>query len=92
MEWLILAGFLTTIGFCANITSRIRRIERKLDVLLRYQGIDATKQDYAFSERVKELLAADPPLRIEALKVYREETGASLRESKEAIDSFINNM
>ncbi|MEA5467196.1 hypothetical protein [Leptothoe sp. PORK10 BA2] len=92
MEWLILVGFLMVMGSYVNMASRIRRIERKLDALLRHQGVDATIQYYAFSDRVKELLAADPPLRIEALKVYREETGASLREAKAAIDSFIHNM
>jgi ribosomal protein L7/L12 len=37
-------------------------------------------------------LAADPGRKIEAIKVYREETGAGLAEAKEAIESFINGM
>ena len=38
-----------------------------------------------------EELAADPRRKIEAIKVYREETGAGLAEAKEAVEAFINN-
>ena len=41
------------------------------------------------SDRVKQL-AVDPSQKIEAIKVYREETGASLAEAKEAVEEFIN--
>ena len=43
----------------------------------------------ALSDRVKQL-ASDPSQKIEAIKVYREETGASLVEAKEAVEAFIN--
>ena len=39
------------------------------------------------SDRVKEL-ARDPTRKIEAIKVYREETGASLVEAKEAVETY----
>ena len=42
------------------------------------------------SDRVK-LLASDPVRKIDAIKVYREETGAGLAEAKEAIEAHINN-
>jgi hypothetical protein len=41
------------------------------------------------SERVMQL-ASDPARKIEAIKVYREETGAGLAEAKEAVEAFIN--
>jgi ribosomal protein L7/L12 len=40
------------------------------------------------SDRVKQL-ASEPARKIEAIKVYREETGAGLADAKEAIESFI---
>jgi ribosomal protein L7/L12 len=43
----------------------------------------------AMSDCVKQL-ASDPSQKIEAIKVYREETGASLAEAKEAVEAFIN--
>jgi ribosomal protein L7/L12 len=93
MEWLILAGFVPLAIFAyAEVISRIRRLEKKLDALLMHQGIDAAKQNYAISDRVKQLLEAEPPRKLDALKVYRQETGESLRESKEAIESFIKKM
>jgi ribosomal protein L7/L12 len=43
------------------------------------------------SARVKQL-AIDPTTKIEAIKVYREETGASLAEAKEVVEAYINNV
>jgi hypothetical protein len=69
--------------------SRMGRLERKLNALLRHQGIDLT-QGAALSDRVKEL-AADPRRKIEAIKAYREENGVGLAEAKEAVESFTAN-
>lgn len=41
------------------------------------------------SERVQQL-ASDPAKKIEAIKAYREETGAGLAEAKEAVEAFTN--
>jgi hypothetical protein len=41
------------------------------------------------SDRVQQL-ASDPTRKIEAIKVYREETGAGLAEAKEAVEAFTN--
>jgi hypothetical protein len=43
----------------------------------------------ALSDRVKEI-ASDPSRKIEAIQAYREETGASLADAKEAVESFIS--
>jgi hypothetical protein len=55
----------------------------------RSSRMGATGNRNALSNRVKEL-AADPARKIEAIQVYREETGASLADAKEAVEAFIN--
>jgi hypothetical protein len=71
-----------------NMTARLRGIERKLNALLRHQGVDPTR-GLPLSDRVKEL-ASDPQRKIQAIKAYCEETGAGLAEAKEAIEEFIH--
>jgi hypothetical protein len=92
MEWGLLSVsigiLLVTLIAYGNLTARIRGIERKLNALLRHHGVDPT-QGLPLSDRVKQL-AADPARKIEAIKVYREETGAGLAEAKEAVELFIN--
>ena len=66
---------------------QLDRAERKLDAVLRHLKIDPT-QGLALTDRVKEL-ARDPARKIEAIKLYREETGAGLAEAKEAVETFI---
>jgi hypothetical protein len=52
-------------------------------------GTSGTNAKAALSDRVKQL-ASDPSKKIEAIKTYREETGAGLAEAKEAVEAFIN--
>lgn len=47
-----------------------------------------TKTLPPLSERCKEA-ARDPARKIEAIKIYREETGLGLREAKAAVEAFI---
>jgi hypothetical protein len=68
---------------------RLARLERKLNALLRHFEVDPTK-GAPLSDRVKEL-ALDPSKKIQAIKAYREETGASLVEAKTAIEDFASN-
>ena len=82
---LILIGALVSWN---NTNSRLQNIERKLNALLRHHGVDPT-QGLPLSDRVKQL-AADPARKIEAIKVYREETGVGLAEAKDAVEAFIN--
>jgi ribosomal protein L7/L12 len=69
-------------------SSRIARIEHKLNLLLQEGGIDLTKR-VPLSDRVKDI-ARDPARTIEAIKAYRDETGADLKEAKDAIDAHRN--
>lgn len=59
---------------------RMAKIERGIDP-------DQPIPRPPLSDRVKEL-ARDPARKIEAIKVYREETGAGLAEAKEAVEAF----
>jgi hypothetical protein len=92
MDWALIV--LTVIiafvlmGSYLDTKARIARIEHKLNLLLQHSGIDVLK-GLPLSDRVKEI-ARDPARKIEAIKAYREETGAGLAEAKDAIEAFIN--
>jgi len=69
---------------------RIRRLEQKVDLILKHLGIqyrDAIGD--LLSDKVKSL-AEDPSQKIAAIKLHREETGCGLREAKEAIEAYID--
>jgi ribosomal protein L7/L12 len=61
----------------------------KLDQIAKRMQRFGSANRKPLSERVK-LLAGDPAKKIEAIKVYRDETGAGLAEAKEAVEEFIN--
>jgi ribosomal protein L7/L12 len=92
MEWTVTAVgavlLLMALASWLDTKARVARIERKLNALLRHHGVDPT-QGLPLSERVKQL-ANDPSRKIEAIKVYREETGAGLAEAKEAVEAYIH--
>jgi ribosomal protein L7/L12 len=94
MEWIapaaVLVGVLAIWATVTQMGKRLERTERKLNALLRHFSIDAT-QGLALSDRVKEL-ARDPKRKIEAIKVYREETGAGLAKAKEAVEAFMDSL
>jgi hypothetical protein len=68
---------------------RIRRLEQKVDLILKHLGIEY--RDFMadlLSEKVR-ALADNPAQKIAAIKLQREETGCGLREAKEAIEAYI---
>jgi hypothetical protein len=65
--------------------ARLDRLERKLNLIIQHLGIEPPDN---LSERVKEL-ARDPSKKIQAIKVQREETGAGLKEAKDAVEDWI---
>ena len=69
-------------GVFISRTQRKRIAERNAS--LRAQGIDPTVP----SKRVRQL--ADAGRKIEAIKVYREETGARLQEAKHVVESYLD--
>ncbi|MFJ8585743.1 ribosomal protein L7/L12 [Streptomyces sp. NPDC093595] len=62
---------------------RIARLETKVDLILDHLGIEHTDPRLG---RVGELLRQGQ--RIEAIKAYREITGAGLKEAKDAVDAM----
>jgi len=77
-----------------SIDTSIKRLERKvkrmdlsLSLLLNRMEFEIPSQ---LSDRVKQM-ALDPYRKLEAIKLYREETGVGLKEAKEAIEEFIEN-
>lgn len=72
-----------------ELRAQLDRIEQKLDLLLRVQGIATPEpsppvQDH--TQEYKQLLRRGQ--KIQAIKLYRERTGVGLREAKEAIEAL----
>jgi ribosomal protein L7/L12 len=103
MEWIysviVLVAFLIiTWAAYSSLTARhkaeIRRLEQKIDALYRRLEINPGQEPTATAplpaslvERVREKEGIYG--RIEAIKAYREETGASLATAKEAVDKML---
>lgn len=70
--------------------SRLRRVEAKVDLILRHLGLEyhdpATPG--GLSAEVK-ALADDPATKIQAIKVLREQSGLGLKEAKDAVEAYI---
>lgn len=64
-----------------------RRIERKLDAIIKHMCIEIPDGLQNISEETKRL-AEDPSRKIEAIKRLREETGMGLREAKDLIEEY----
>lgn len=67
----------------ANDPDRLRRLERKVDLILGHLGLTAGDP---LIDRVVELV--DAGRKIEAIKAYREATGAGLNEAKDAVEAI----
>ena len=67
-----------------GLGARLDRIEKKLDLILKHLGIDYRDDQ---SDQVIALLRQGR--KIEAIKVYREMTGAGLAEAKAAVEAML---
>jgi ribosomal protein L7/L12 len=86
VPFVLLAGIIFIFLVLMGISARLQVVERKLTVLLRCMRIDAD-QVVPLSARVKELaLAGD---KIGAIKQHRDETGAGLKEAKDAVEEYL---
>lgn len=81
---------LVVIAMYLALKNRMTRIEQKLSLLIRHHGLDEAAGS-GLSERVKQL-ARDPLRKLDAVRVYREETGSSLAEAKQAVETYINSL
>ncbi len=75
--------------FPDDAAKRLRRIESKLDRILDHLGIrqNDLADDSGLSTTVRAL--ADRGQKINAIKAYREETGAGLKDAKEAVEAYM---
>jgi ribosomal protein L7/L12 len=67
----------------SNSEPRLRAIERKLDAIMAHLGID---DPHSQLDEVKQL--AMNGRKIEAIKLYRQQTGCGLAEAKTYVDSL----
>jgi hypothetical protein len=70
--------------------AQLRRVEAKLDRILDHLGLEYCDpaSPAALSPEVKQL-ADESRSRIEAIKLHRRQTGAGLREAKQAVDAYL---
>ncbi|QEH31930.1 hypothetical protein OJF2_03970 [Aquisphaera giovannonii] len=71
--------------FTADDAARLRRVERKLDLIMEKLAIDYDEGD--FPEPARSLAASGE--KIAAIKAYRAATGAGLAEAKRAVEEFM---
>jgi ribosomal protein L7/L12 len=86
-EFVLLAFLVVANGFAFSHTRRIQELERKINLVLSHLGIDPDAEVPPSSHVIE--LASDPRHRIAAIKAYREQTGAGIREAKAVIDKIV---
>jgi len=69
--------------FIGRTRDQVGRVERKLDLLLKHQGINLVS---AAEADVADLMKAGR--KIDAIKLYRERTGAGLAEAKRYVEDL----
>ncbi|KMS68919.1 hypothetical protein ACM01_37220 [Streptomyces viridochromogenes] len=82
--FLVLAAFggiMTLQSRISQADQRVARVERKLDLVLDHLGLDG--EDPRMGEVVSLVRTGR---QVQAIKVYREITGAGLKEAKDAVD------
>jgi ribosomal protein L7/L12 len=87
MAVIALTAALGLFAALSRLGSRVQSLEHQVSALRRHLGL-APPLLYAPSDRVKQL-AADPKRKIEAIKVFREESGLGLREAKTIVEELI---
>jgi ribosomal protein L7/L12 len=88
LAWIVVAfGGGAAAAYTSRQSEGLRRIERKLDVLLKHQGVSLPPRA-KMSEEVQQL-ARDPLHKIKAIQLHREQTGLGLAEAKSDVEEFI---
>ncbi|ANP49152.1 ribosomal protein L7/L12 [Streptomyces griseochromogenes] len=77
----VLGLTLSTVSRFARAEQRLKRVERKLDLVMKHLDL---QEEIPRMDEVNALVREGK--KIQAIKVYREDTGAGLKEAKEAID------
>ena len=86
IAWLLIV-FTGAAAYATRKSAETQRIERKLDALLKHQGI--TLPPHAKLSEEVQRLARDPAQRSNAVMLHRAETELGLAEAKADIEAFI---
>ncbi len=93
LGWICLAVLLlgggSVVYYRPTGAARLRRIEAKLDLILKNLGLEFQDPATAGLSPEVKALADDPAKKIEAIKLHREQTGAGLKEAKDAVEAYI---
>ena len=87
--WLVLGTFvMVLLSIVRNPSAGVngghsRRLEEKLDLIMHSLGLDP---NLGVDEKIVELMKAGQ--KIEAIKLYREQTGAGLKEAKDYVEKL----
>lgn len=93
-ELIVVAGLLLLLGLFLTVSGNMRangravdRLERKLDLVIKHLGIEGPAAEGIPSETLAEIdRCIWSERRIEAIKLYRETTGASLVDARNWVD------
>jgi ribosomal protein L7/L12 len=80
---LFLSGIQSRLARMERRAAEISRVEAKIDLLLKQANIEFDPYAHVAPEIVDALRAGE---KIKAIKIYRQATGAGLRESKEFVE------
>jgi ribosomal protein L7/L12 len=69
----------------AELKSRVTQLEQKLEFLLQALGLESKGTVIQNSAIIEQLRLGN---KINAVKLYREQTGVGLKEAKDAVDAF----
>jgi hypothetical protein len=85
----LFAGSSAYASFPSRIGARLHRLELKVDAIIQHLGIElqAGLPKGGLSTKVREL--ADDGKKIEAIRVYREETGTGLKDARDAVEAYL---
>jgi ribosomal protein L7/L12 len=101
-DFAIIAGIVAVFAGVAALTKssdmarlrlelQVQELQRKLDALLKHQGIEMPQPPPSGLSSEVEQLASQPNTKIAAIKLYRDQNpGTGLREAKEKIEAFYN--
>lgn len=87
-DFFVIALIVAVFGGGAALVSRqrvdLRRLDRKLDALLKHQGIPLPP---ILSEEVQQILR-EPKRKSEAIKLHQEQTGLNLEDAAADVEAF----
>ena len=93
---LLFTGALALLVYCSfddydqDYNARLTRLETLMNLVLQRLGIDPNGSPGGPSEQIKTLIMNGK--KIEAIKVYRQQTGYSLKQAKDYIDALERQM